>query len=109
MTEKYITRVEFDTFREQVRVWLNDMLGEIAKLQRTDGFPEDEPGIAPRQPRGKALQGRKYDLRVRVDKNLADALIRLAKKNHGGNISRALDVLLWRYFDRPKLTWEDKK
>ncbi|MGO8820151.1 MAG: hypothetical protein ACLQO6_02830 [Desulfomonilaceae bacterium] len=107
MSKDFVTHTELDKFRAEVHAWLVDMLAEVSKL-KPPPEPTDIPPIAPRQPRGKALQGKKFDLRVRVDKNLANLLIKTAKKDYGGNISRALDVVLWRYFDRPKLTFEDK-
>ncbi len=64
----------------------------------------DEPPIPAKT--GKKYQGSKKDLRVRIDERLMDLLEKEAKQNHGGNNSRALDVILWRYFGKPRLSFE---
>ncbi len=78
MSKDFVTHAELDKFRGEIRGWLVDMLAEVEKLKPpTDS--QDVPPIAPRQTKSKALQGKKFDLRVRVDKNLANLLIKTAK------------------------------
>ncbi|MFA6221444.1 MAG: hypothetical protein WC647_03945 [Desulfomonilaceae bacterium] len=108
MTEKFVTHEELDRFRQEVNACMAEMLKLVTEKTATD-YGIDEPEIAPRKVKSKALQGAKFDLRVRVDKNLADMLFEHAKRDYGGNISRTLDVVLWRFYGRPQLSWEGKQ
>ena len=106
MAEKFVTIEQLDKFREEVRAYMGEML-ELVSGMKSSGFVEsDEPEIAPRK--GKSFYGEKFDLLVRVDRNLAELLIEHSRRDYGGNISRTLDVVLWRFYDRPKLSWEGK-
>lgn len=97
-----------DEFKGEIQLYLAEMM-KIATEKTATDYGIDEPEIAPRRAKSKALQGEKFDLRVRVDKNLADMLFEHAKRDYGGNISRTLDVLLWRFYGRPRLSWEGKQ
>ena len=107
MAEKFVTPEQLDSFREEVRCYMAEMLELVNGLKSATDAEIDEPEIAPRK--GKSFYGEKFDLRVRVDRNLAEMLFAHAKRDYGGNISRTLDVVLWRFYGRPRLSWEGKK
>jgi len=56
---------------------------------------------------GKKFAGTKADLRARIDSKLFDLLEGEAKTYFSGNMSRCLDAVLWRYYQKPKLSFED--
>jgi hypothetical protein len=68
----------------------------------------DMPPVPPKVgDAGKRFAGSKADLRARVDLNLFKLLEGEAREHFSGNMSRCLDALLWRYYDRPKLSFEE--
>jgi len=68
----------------------------------------DLPPVPPKVGEAKKkFKGFKGDLRVRIDKNLYDLLEKDVKAHFGHNWSRALDAVLWRYYGRPKLSFEE--
>lgn len=56
---------------------------------------------------GKQFAGRKSDLRARVDSELMKLLESQAREHFSGNMSRCLDAVLWHYFNKPRLSFED--
>ena len=75
-------------------------------LARITIFSRDaaEPPLPPKTSRKQ--QGEKIDIRARVDGVLYNLLSLDARRQSGGNLSRQLDIVLWRYYGKPKLTWE---
>lgn len=68
----------------------------------------DMPPIPPKVGEAKKkFKGSKKDLRVRIDKNLYDLLEKDVKAHFGENWSRALDAVLWRYYSKPQLSFEE--
>ena len=68
----------------------------------------DNPPLPPKEgPKGKRLKGEKKDIRALIDAVLWERLMQDCRDKHGNNISRTLDVILWRYFGKPKLSFEE--
>lgn len=64
----------------------------------------DEPPLPPKK--GKKFLGEKRDIRGRIDANLWE-LFQKECTEHNGNVSKTLDTILWRYFGKPRLSFED--
>ena len=54
------------------------------------------------------LIGEKGHISVRVDQSLLELFERECRK-YGGNASRTMDVILWRYFGKPTLSFESEE
>lgn len=85
----------------------------VAALETRTGGPDpDMPASPPPRPKtgpsGKRLAGSKCDVRVRVDKVLWD-LFQQEVIRHNGNASAAMDTILWNYFGRPPLSFQDEQ
>lgn len=81
---------------------IDERIAEISS-SLTSLATTDEPPLPPRH--GKRHLGGKGDIRVRVDGELLK-LFQQETARYNGNASRAMDVILWRYFGKPKLTFE---
>jgi len=66
---------------------------------------EDDPPSPPKT--GKRLHGEKKDLRARIDRNLMNLLEVDCQTHYSGNMSKCLDAILWRYYDKPRLSFEE--
>jgi hypothetical protein len=75
---------------------------EMKSTPPVDGL--DEPP-APKKT-GKKLLGTRKHLHGLVDSKLSEKLNDWAEEHHGGNLSQALTVILWRFFDRPLLSYQ---
>jgi len=104
--EKFATRKELEDFRQEVRVWLQDVLGAVELLKGERVLPGDLPPSPPKISRKFA--GSKGDIRARIDRSLYNLLIAEAMADCGGNVSKMLDIILWRYYKKPKMSWEGK-
>jgi hypothetical protein len=67
---------------------------------------QDPPLPGKAGPAGKKLLGSKEDLRARVDSELFKLLDADCRSKYGGNLSRALDAVLWKFYQKPKLSFE---
>ena len=67
-------------------------------------FKDEDPPVPQRL--GRRYRPRKAYIHVKIDKNLFEILERESRANHEGNISRTLDAILWRYYGKPKLSFE---
>ena len=63
-----------------------------------------EPPLPPKTSR--KFEGSKTDIRVRIDSVLFNLLNLDSHRTSAGNLSRTLDIILWRYYGKPKLSWE---
>ena len=101
-----ITRKEVESLIQALKNEMYDCFKALgpAGIAAVGDVTRDEPGIGPR--RGKNYAGVKFNLRPRIDMVLADLLYKEAVGHYGGNMSRCLDVILWRHFNRPRLSWE---
>ncbi len=70
----------------------------------------DDPPLPPKVGKaGKKFAGTKMDLRARIDAVLQTLLEADCTRNYRGNMSRCLDAILWRYYGKPKLSFEEEK
>ncbi|MGO9116828.1 MAG: hypothetical protein ACLQPD_04360 [Desulfomonilaceae bacterium] len=99
--------------------WLSDMEERLITLVKAEIHSEkglrgsqkkavDDPKAkCPLPPKtGKKYHGGKTDLRARMDSNLFKLFEAEAKRDHGGNLSRMLDQVVWSYFGQPPLSFE---
>jgi hypothetical protein len=105
-SDETITRAEF----EAVILKLRDELIEMINA-RSGTVPVGADKSRPPKPRrtgpyGKKLEGAKNDIRCRIDSELFKILSNECDKNFSGNMSAALDAILWNYFDKPLLSFE---
>jgi hypothetical protein len=64
----------------------------------------EDPPLPPKT--GKKQHGDKGDIRARIDSELLKLLDTECTARYGGNMSRTLDAILWRYYGRPRLSFE---
>ncbi len=94
------------TIEDRLECAVETRLTEILKTKPgiTDAGDRDEPPLPPKK--GKKFLGEKRDIRGRIDANLWDMFQRECIK-YNGNVSKTLDTILWRYFGKPRLSFED--
>jgi hypothetical protein len=105
-SDETITRAEFEAVISKLRDELIEMINA-----RSGTVPVDADKCRPPKPRrtgphGKKLEGTKNDIRCRIDSELFKILSNECDKNFSGNMSAALDAILWNYFDKPLLSFE---
>lgn len=78
---------------------------EIIQDHQIDNY--DEPPMPAHSTRkeGRQLPGSRHNLSANIDIELWN-LLKIESRKHAGVISRTLDVVLWRYFRKPKLSFE---
>lgn len=104
--DETITRKEF----ESVISSLKDELIEMIHT-RSGGFSIDGDKARPPKPKrtgpyGKKLEGMKNDVRCRIDSELFKMLSAECDSDFSGNMSAALDSILWKYFGKPLLSFQ---
>jgi hypothetical protein len=100
--EKRLTKTIEDRMECAVETRLTEFLR--SKYSTPEDSERDEPPLPPRK--GKKFLGEKKDLRGRIDTNLWELFHQECNK-YNGNVSQTLDTILWRYFGKPKLSFED--
>jgi hypothetical protein len=90
--------------REYVDQRIEAMNQTTAQVDKVD-VPPQPPKLGPS---GKKLKGKKENIRALIDAELWKLFDSECREHHAGNQSRALDAILWRYFNRPRLSFEDK-
>lgn len=99
MTESEARLVEF--VEKKIEDALQSRAGDIR------GHGRKGPPAPPRTGRyGKKFAGSKGDIRVRVDRVLW-TLFQEEISRHNGNASAAMDTILWHYFGKPSLSFQD--
>lgn len=83
-----------------------DSLEQVVAAMTSSQTDTKEPPLPPKLSR--KFEGEKIDIRARIDSVLYSLLTSDAHKQSGGNISRQLDTILWRYYGQPKLSFELK-
>lgn len=81
---------------------IDERIAEISSSM-TNLAATGEPPLPPRQ--GKRHLGGKGDIRVRIDEELVK-LFQQKTARYNGNASRTMEVILWLYFNKPKLSFE---
>jgi hypothetical protein len=108
-----VTREELTRMMEDMESRLMQAIDEklsTSEIEERKGVMVDifdNPPLPPKiGPAGKRYAGDKADIRARVDMKLFKLLEDEAKIYFGGNVSRALDAVLWRYYQKPCLSFE---
>ena len=83
---------------------LEQITGATAGLKTFHDAADEEPPMP--QKDSRKFTGFKKDVRARIDGTLFELLTVDAKAQSGGNVSRQLDIILWRYYGKPKLSFE---
>jgi hypothetical protein len=93
--------------REDALAMMQEMEDRLARLINAERAPvsadADEPSAQAKQ--GKKYLGARGDLRVKLDAALLDRL-RALEAHYAGNLSRAVDVIIWRGLNRPLMSYE---
>ena len=94
------------TIEDRMECAVETRLTELLKSKHgvVDGPDLDEPPLPPKS--GKKYLGEKRDIRGRIDANLWELFQQECRK-YNGNVSKTLDTILWRYFGKPRLSFED--
>jgi hypothetical protein len=104
--EETITRAEFESVISNLR----DELIQIINNRAGIGVIYDNKNRPPKPkrtgPHGKKLEGMKNDVRCRIDSELYKILSTECDLNFSGNMSAALDSILWNYFGNPLLSFQ---
>ena len=101
-----VTREEFESvilnLRDELIQIINNRSGNVS----TDIDKTRPPKPKRTGPHGKKLEGMKNDVRCRIDSELYKILSTECDLNFSGNMSAALDSILWNYFGKPMLSFE---
>jgi len=98
------------TTREEVAEMLQDMENRIMQAVQAQAAKIDigDTNDMPLPPKtGKKYHGSKEDIRARVDSNLFALLDDMCRSRFKGNMSIALDHVLWTFFGKPRLSFQD--
>jgi len=101
-----LTKEEMDSIMQRVESLIDEKIqAALGAGRAVASVPrEDDPPSPPKT--GKRLHGVKRDLRARIDKNLMYLLEVDCQTHYGRNMSKCLDAILWRYYDKPRLSFE---
>jgi len=104
-----ITREETARLMQELETRLTKMVNDKLRAALATRPPSvesrDLPPATPKE--GKKFKGSKEDLRVRIDSELWRLLDDECARDLAGNMSRCLDAVLWRYYGRPRLSFEE--
>jgi|GEM_PF-3325111 len=85
---------------------MSQMASELRAIKdTTPPNPVHEADIPPYGPQGSSTG----NLNANVDKVLYDLVRQEAEKHHGGTNTRALETILWRYYGKPRLSFEPEE
>jgi len=105
-----LTRKEVSAMLEALETRLRELIETKVGAARPEpdisaAFPTvEEPPLPPKT--GKKFRGSKSDVRVRVDENLGKLFDADVNQRFGGNASRCMDAILWTFYGKPKLSFE---
>lgn len=107
MAKKYATQDDLEQLENRLIRLIDE---KFCKRLQESGEAQDLD-IPPMPPveYGKKYRGEKLDIRAIVDRNLKIRLEEYAREHFAGNVSRSLDVILWNFFDKPKLSFQEKE
>lgn len=104
--DETITRKEFESVISNLRDELIQIINSRAGNVSVDDNKNRPPKPKRTGPHGKKLEGMKNDVRCRIDSELYKILSNECDLNFSGNMSAALDTILWNYFGKPMLSFE---
>ena len=108
-----LTRQETIQMMQQLETRLTTMIDTKLKAAMEASGPrmsldKEAPPLPPKGGEyGRKFEGQKDDLRARIDSVLFRLLDRECNRDFNGNMSRCMDAVLWRYFGKPKLSFEE--
>ena len=102
--DETITRKEFESVISNLRDELIQIINNRSGIVPVDKTRPPKPKRT--GPHGKKLEGMKNDVRCRIDSELYKILSTECDSNFSGNMSAALDTILWNYFGKPLLSFE---
>lgn len=105
-SDETITRAEFEAVISSLRDELIQIINTRSGILSVDGDKIRPPRPKRTGPHGKKLEGMKNDVRCRIDSELFKMLSAECDSNFSGNMSAALDAILWNYFGKPLLSFE---
>ena len=101
-----VTREEFESVISNLRDELIEIINHRTAIVPTDIDKTRPPKPKRTGPHGKKLEGMKNDVRCRIDSELYKMLSTECDLNFSGNMSAALDSILWNYFGNPLLSFQ---
>ncbi len=101
-----ITRAEFESVISNLRDELFEIINNRAAIVPIASDKARPPKPKRTGPHGKKLEGMKNDVRCRIDSELYRILSAECDSNFSGNMSAALDSILWNYFGKPLLSFQ---
>jgi len=104
--EETITREEFESVISTLRDELIQIINSRSAIVQIDIDKSRPPKPKRTGPHGKKLEGTKNDVRCRIDSELYKMLSTECDLNFSGNMSAAIDSILWNYFGKPLLSFE---
>jgi hypothetical protein len=104
--DETITREEFESVISNLRDELIDIINSRSGIGVIDDNKNRPPKPKRTGPHGKKLEGMKNDVRCRIDSELYKILSAECDSNFSGNMSAALDAILWNYFGNPLLSFQ---
>jgi hypothetical protein len=102
--DETITRAEFESVISNLRDELIEIINSRSGIVPIDKARPPKPKRT--GPHGKKLEGTKNDVRCRIDSELFKILSAECDSNFSGNMSAALDSILWNYFGNPLLSFQ---
>ena len=104
--DETITREEFESVISNLKDELIQIINNRSGIGVIDSDKARPPKPKRTGPHGKKLEGMKNDVRCRIDSELYKILSTECDSNFSGNMSAALDSILWNYFGKPLLSFE---
>jgi hypothetical protein len=104
-----VTKEEVSNMLQQTEARLSALIDSKIKAAFGEGGSvvsagkRDDPPRPPKE--GKRFTGKKEDIRARIDSELFKRLNEDCE-HYGGNMSTCLDAILWRYYEKPRLSFE---
>jgi hypothetical protein len=103
--KKIITQTDLDNLRDELTALIESKITFIT-VDKVNELPATPPKAGES---GRKKLGERHDLRARVDKVIFENLDNYANTYFSSNVSAALDAILWNFFDKPKLSFEEEK
>lgn len=85
---------------------VKEAVGKISVNGTRSATIDDPPKPEKTGRKKKKFAGKRANIRGLVDENLAKLLEKDCRERYDGNMSRTLTAILWRYFGKPRLSFE---
>jgi len=105
----FITRPEFQAAIEEMKEMIERVKAGIEIGQTAQKVSEERPALSPAPPlAGKKMTVQRSKLGVTIDRILMEKLEEESKKR-GISMSRMVDTVVWYYFGKPPLSFQQKE